>query len=112
MRMSFHLTAAAVALAAVLACAAHGPRRWRAVSLRSNARVTGAQVKLGDLFDNAGPHADDVVANAPAPGTTLLFEAAWLITTAQLFRLGLGTALDRDGNPGAAAPRARSTMPS
>jgi flagella basal body P-ring formation protein FlgA len=50
--------------------------------LRSNARVNGAQIKLGDLFDNAGPHADDVVANAPAPGTTLLFETAWLSITA------------------------------
>ncbi len=80
MRISLHLTAAAVALGAVLSLAA--PARADGVlALRSAARVTGAQVKLGDLFDNAGPHADDVVANAPAPGTTLMFEAAWLSAT-------------------------------
>ena len=81
MRISLNLTAAAVALGATLVFAAPALADG-AVSLRSNARITGTQVKLGDLFDNAGSHAGDVIANAPAPGTTLLFEAAWLTTTA------------------------------
>ena len=53
------------------------------VTLRSAARVATAQVKLGDLFDNAGQHAEDVVATAPPAGTSLLFEAPWLAATAR-----------------------------
>jgi flagellar basal body P-ring formation protein FlgA len=54
-----------------------------AVMLRSAARVATAQIKLGDLFDNAGQHAEDVVATAPPAGTSLLFEAPWLAATAR-----------------------------
>jgi flagellar basal body P-ring formation protein FlgA len=86
MRISFPVTAAAIALGAVLAFAAPALADG-AVSLRSAARVTGTQIKLGDFFDNAGPHADEIVGNAPAPGTTLLFESAWLNTTAHNFGL-------------------------
>jgi flagella basal body P-ring formation protein FlgA len=53
------------------------------VTLRSAARITTAQVTLGDLFDNAGDHAGDVVAAAPALGTSLLFESTWLTATAR-----------------------------
>jgi len=85
MRLTFPaLSAAAIAFGAVLSFAASAEG---VVSLHAAARVTGSQVKLGDLFDNAGPHADEIVANAPAPGTTLLFEATWLTTTAHNFGL-------------------------
>lgn len=56
-------------------------------TLRTAARVAASQVKLGDLFDNAGPHAEDVVATAPVAGTSLLFEAPWLAATARNYGL-------------------------
>jgi flagella basal body P-ring formation protein FlgA len=56
-------------------------------TLRAAARVATSQVKLGDLFDNAGPHAEDIVATAPAAGTSLLFEAPWLAATARSYGL-------------------------
>jgi flagellar basal body P-ring formation protein FlgA len=84
MRLSLPLAAATVAIVLALAAPASADG---VVSLRSSARVTGAQIKLGDLFDNAGPRADEIVANAPAPGTTLLFETTWLSTTAHNFGL-------------------------
>src|SRR6202044_774642 len=57
------------------------------VTLRSAARVSAAQIKLGDIFDNAGAHAEDVVATAPPAGTSLLFETAWLSATAHHYGL-------------------------
>src|SRR5580658_10378108 len=56
-------------------------------TLRSAARVATAQITLGDLFDNAGGHAEDVVAAAPPPGASLLFESAWLAATAHKYDL-------------------------
>jgi len=82
------LAAATLALGTVLSLAAPAPAEAQAVvTLRSAARVTGTQIKLGDLFDNAGEHAQDIVAAAPAPGTSLLFEASWLGATARNFGL-------------------------
>jgi flagellar basal body P-ring formation protein FlgA len=88
MRIAFTLAASALAFGAVFALLNPAPASAGApVSLRSAARITGAQIRLGDLFDNAGEHAQDVVASAPAPGTSLLFEAAWLVTTAHNYGL-------------------------
>ncbi|GGF38962.1 flagellar basal body P-ring biosynthesis protein FlgA [Aliidongia dinghuensis] len=53
------------------------------VSLKANGTVDGAAIRLGDLFDGAGAHADDVVAKAPAPGTSMLFDVGWLYSTAR-----------------------------
>ncbi|HVJ51093.1 MAG TPA: flagellar basal body P-ring formation chaperone FlgA [Aliidongia sp.] len=52
-------------------------------TLRAAARVESAQIRLGDLFDNAGEHGDDVVAAAPAAGNSTVFEAPWLTVTAR-----------------------------
>jgi flagella basal body P-ring formation protein FlgA len=51
-------------------------------TLRTTASVTGSQIRLGDLFDGAGAHAQDVVADAPMPGGTLQFDQSWLAATA------------------------------
>jgi flagella basal body P-ring formation protein FlgA len=51
--------------------------------LRSSVQVAAPEIRLGDLFDHAGIHADDVVAAAPAPGVSLLFETPWLVATAR-----------------------------
>jgi flagella basal body P-ring formation protein FlgA len=53
------------------------------VTLRPAARVESAQIRLGDLFDHTGDHADDVVATAPMAGGNTLFEAPWLSATAR-----------------------------
>lgn len=91
-RRSLTLAAAAFALGAVLAAPAPANPITAdpvaaPVTLRQAARVTSTQVRLGDLFDNAGPHAEDVVATAPALGTSLLFEAPWLVATAHTYGL-------------------------
>lgn len=46
--------------------------------LLPNATVTGDTIHIGDLFSNAGAHAADPIAPAPAPGTRVTFNAAWL----------------------------------
>jgi flagella basal body P-ring formation protein FlgA len=53
------------------------------VSLKANAAIDGAEIRLGDLFDGAGAHADDVVARAPAPGGSTMFDVGWLYSTAR-----------------------------
>jgi flagella basal body P-ring formation protein FlgA len=40
--------------------------------------VTGDTIHIGDIFRDAGPQADDPVAPAPAPGTRVTYNAAWL----------------------------------
>jgi len=52
------------------------------VSLKPAATVDGSQVVLGDLFDGTGAQANEVVAKAPAPGASTLFDVGWLFTTA------------------------------
>jgi flagella basal body P-ring formation protein FlgA len=79
--------AATPALAATDAAPATQPEAAPNATLRSAARVTAAQITLGDIFDNAGAHAGDVVATAPPAGTSLLFEAAWLSATAHHYGL-------------------------
>src|SRR5690242_9419516 len=46
--------------------------------LLPSATITGDTIHLGDLFSDAGAHASDPVAPAPAPGTRVTFNAAWL----------------------------------
>jgi flagella basal body P-ring formation protein FlgA len=75
--------AATLALSIAFAAPAAADPAAAPVSLRNAARIVGTQVTIGDLFDNAGPHAGDVVATAPALGTSLLFEATWLESTAR-----------------------------
>jgi flagella basal body P-ring formation protein FlgA len=40
--------------------------------------VTGDTIHIGDIFRDAGPHAGDPIAPAPAPGTRVTYNAAWL----------------------------------
>lgn len=51
--------------------------------LKAAAEVTGRQILLGDLFDNAGVHAAEPLAAAPAPGSAMVLNASWLESTAQ-----------------------------
>ena len=45
---------------------------------RAQALVEGAQVTLGDIFENAGPRADTPLGPAPAPGRRFVLESAQL----------------------------------
>lgn len=56
-------------------------------TLRAAATVASDVIRLGDLFSDAGPHADDVVAPAPPPGSRTIFNAQWLATTASEHQL-------------------------
>jgi flagella basal body P-ring formation protein FlgA len=55
--------------------------------LKSSARVAAAQIRLGDLFDNAGADETAVIANAPAPGTSIVFDVSWLLAVSHAHHL-------------------------
>ena len=55
--------------------------------LNDSVMVRGSYVRLGDLFSNAGAHADAVVAYAPAPGKRAVFDANWLYRVAYRYKL-------------------------
>lgn len=72
---------AALALAAGISAAAD------AASLRNQVVVDAEVVRLGDLFENAGPRAEVAVANAPAPGRRTIFEVQWLAQVARYYQV-------------------------
>ncbi|WP_425407653.1 flagellar basal body P-ring formation chaperone FlgA [Hwanghaeella sp.] len=55
--------------------------------LITDIRIAGDGVTLGDVFENAGPYADRVIARAPSPGQTATLEARWLGRVARAFGL-------------------------
>ena len=55
--------------------------------LRDAITVDDKVIYLGDLFINAGPYADSVVAYAPAPGERAIFDARWLYRVARAYRM-------------------------
>lgn len=67
-----------------------------AVMLNPNVTVTGGIIRLGDLFANAGAHAKDPVADAPALGMRATYSAAWLGAVAQEHKLAWRPASDFD----------------
>ena len=52
-------------------------------TLKAASTVASDVIRLGDLFSDAGPHAADVVAPAPPPGSSTIFNAQWLASTAR-----------------------------
>ena len=83
MNKSFAL---ALALGAALGAApmahAAGTSPAPLVSLRTSTMIDGPSVRLGDLFDGTGAQADEVVAKAPAAGSSTMFDVGWLYSTA------------------------------
>lgn len=59
------------------------PAQAQLASLRSLAVVEEAEVRLSDLFENAGPRGATVLGPAPAPGTKLVVEQAQLLAIAR-----------------------------
>jgi flagella basal body P-ring formation protein FlgA len=45
--------------------------------------VTGDTIHIGDIFRDAGAHANDPVAPAPVPGTRVTYNATWLGSVAR-----------------------------
>jgi flagella basal body P-ring formation protein FlgA len=58
-----------------------------AAQLRPEINVTDDTIRLGDLFDGAGPLADRAVASAPAPGHPLTFDQDFLQRLAAAYHL-------------------------
>lgn len=52
-------------------------------TLKAASSVASDVIRLGDLFSEAGAHAADVVAPAPPPGSTTIFNAQWLASAAR-----------------------------
>lgn len=63
---------------------------------RPSVTITGTVIRLGDLFTEAGAHADDVVAPAPALGTRMIVDANWLAAAAREHGLTWTPASDLD----------------
>lgn len=72
----------AVAMTAFVISSAH------AAELRSESRVSGDVVTVGDLFDGVTAHADHVLAPAPAAGKALTLNAGDLKRVSDAFQLG------------------------
>lgn len=81
--MKAHALVLAVAAAAAIAAAAPAG----GASLRPHVTVEDAVVRLGDVFDDAGPSANVAIAAAPAPGRRNVFDAAWLVQVARAYQL-------------------------
>lgn len=58
-----------------------------ATSPRPHVTVPGNNVRLGDIFTDAGPSADTILFRAPSPGKRLVLDARWLYRAAQAYGL-------------------------
>lgn len=84
-----------IILAAALAAALPGTG-FADTMLQPNVKVMGDTVHVGDLFSDAGPHAGDPIAPAPAPGTRVTYNAAWLGAIAREHHLNWQPSSDFD----------------
>lgn len=64
--------------------------------LRNIVTVEDNVIRLKDLFENAGPHAERVIARSPEPGNRILLPAKWLWRTAQSLGLHWRPSSDLD----------------
>jgi flagella basal body P-ring formation protein FlgA len=88
MRKFFILAAALTAAAPSLAFAD--------TMLLPSVTVTGDTIHIGDIFRDAGPHASDPIAPAPALGMHTTFNAAWLGAIAKEHHLNWQPSSDFD----------------
>ena len=88
MRKFFILAAALVAVSPGLAIAD--------TMLLPSVTVTGNMIHIGDIFRDAGAHAGDPVAPAPALGSRMTFNAAWLASVAREHHLAWQPSSDFD----------------
>jgi len=55
------------------------------IRLNTSITVAGSDVTLGDLFTGHPVHEEKVVAQAPAPGQRVVFDAGWLTNVARTY---------------------------
>jgi flagella basal body P-ring formation protein FlgA len=84
-----------ITIAALLVAASPG-EVFADAMLQPNITVTGDTLHIGDLFSDAGAHASDPVAPAPAPGTRVTYNAAWLGAIAREHHLAWQPSSDFD----------------
>ncbi|PCI42472.1 MAG: flagella basal body P-ring formation protein FlgA [Rhodospirillaceae bacterium] len=63
------------------------PKLINIVSLTQRVTVEDNVVRLGDIFQGAGPFEDSVVAYAPRPGARATFDSRWLTRVAVAYKL-------------------------
>jgi flagella basal body P-ring formation protein FlgA len=81
------LAMAAAVLAIEFGALATGGAVAAAATLRPNVVVHGDTVRLRDIFDGAGEHADAVLFRAPAPGQSIVLPTRWLHQVARTYKL-------------------------
>jgi len=59
------------------------PAAFADTMLLPSATISGDTIHIGDIFRDAGAQASDAVAPAPAPGTRVTYNAAWLGSVAR-----------------------------
>jgi flagella basal body P-ring formation protein FlgA len=59
----------------------------QATRLIDHVLIDAKVVRLGDLFRNAGEHAEAAIAYAPDPGKRAVFDARWLYRVAHAYKL-------------------------
>jgi flagella basal body P-ring formation protein FlgA len=67
----------------LLALAPFGARAQPPAILRPQVLLEGEVLRVGDLFDNAGPRAETVLAAAPLPGRRMVLETQNLVNIAR-----------------------------
>ena len=95
--------------AAALALASHAIAA-EPVMLNERVRVSGNYVRLGEMFRHVGDKADVVVAYAPTPGKTAVFDAQWLFNVAR--RYGFPGGPSASGTASSSIARAKSSTAS
>jgi flagellar basal body P-ring formation protein FlgA len=58
-----------------------------AASLRPSIVIEGDLVRLGDIFEDAGPKSETAVLYSPAPGRRVTLNAAWLSEVARIYHV-------------------------
>jgi flagella basal body P-ring formation protein FlgA len=99
-----------LALAALALPAAARAQNAPPAILRPHALLEGEVLRVSDLFDHAGPHADRVIAASPQPGRRMVLETQNLINIARQngvnWRPLTGTERAVIERPGRTVPRA------
>jgi flagella basal body P-ring formation protein FlgA len=72
-------------LATLLATGAVAGTESLAASLRHHVVIRGDNVTLGDIFDDAGRHAERVILQAPEPGRKIILNVKWLYHAARSY---------------------------
>ncbi|MGE4220248.1 MAG: flagellar basal body P-ring formation chaperone FlgA [Alphaproteobacteria bacterium] len=79
------MTVHRLAVLAALLCVAAWPAA--AATLKTSVVVEDSQIRLGDLFQGAGKHAETAIAQSPPPGRRIVLDANWLYRVAHAYKV-------------------------